>query len=99
MGDPQPEIGTLIHCAGRHKYRQDKEERLASIMSGREDREQFGAASGRKKKKTGGLSEREKQRKKSMPIAARLSQLKRRSTTAAAKAKCTKNFKGRSARV
>lgn len=67
-------------AAGRHKARQDKEARLASVLEGREGRAKFGAASGMKKKKTGGLSEREKQRKKQMPIAARIAQLRNRHT-------------------
>lgn len=52
------------------------------MMSGREGREAFGARSKLKKNKTGGLSERQKQRTKAMPIAARVQQLKNRSTRA-----------------
>eukprot|EP00798_Chlamydomonas_sp_ICE-L_P018496 gene18496-24994_t len=81
---------------GRHKYRKDKEERMASVLAGREGRS-FGASTGMKKNKEGGLTEREKQRKKAMPIAARLSQLKTRATTARIKATHHKNFKGKTA--
>lgn len=45
--------------------------------AGREGRE-FGAAAGRKKNKSGGLSNRQKQKVKNMPAAARAVQLKRR---------------------
>ena len=51
-----------------HKVRgHDKSSRLATVMKGREDRGEFGAASDRKKKKTGGLSNKEKARKKTLP--------------------------------
>jgi protein SDA1 len=69
-------------AAGRHKKRADKAERLASVMAGREGREAFGARAALKKKKSGSLSERQKQRAKAMPIAARLQQLRNRSTKA-----------------
>eukprot|EP00955_Chlamydomonas_euryale_P073271 361687-Chlamydomonas_euryale.AAC.2 len=56
---------------GRHKRRLDKEERMASVLAGREGRDKFGASIGRKKQKTGGLTEKEKQKRKAMPLAAR----------------------------
>ncbi len=49
--------------AGRHKGRASKEERLARVHEGREGRE-FGAASARKKQKTGGTSNRQKARRR-----------------------------------
>jgi protein SDA1 len=79
--------------AGRHKKRKNKEERLASVMEGREGREAFGSRTGIKKKKQGGLSEREKQRSKSMPIAARIQQLRNRSVKARNKSN-PRHFKG-----
>jgi protein SDA1 len=78
---------------GRHKKRADKAERLASVMEGREGRDAFGARSKLKKKKTGGMSERQKQRQKAMPIAARVQQLKNRSTKARNKSN-PRHFKG-----
>lgn len=42
---------------GSHKYRKDKEERMAAVLAGREGRE-FTAKTALKKKKTGGLSNR-----------------------------------------
>jgi protein SDA1 len=79
--------------AGRHKKRKSKEERLASVMAGREGREAFGSRTGIKKKKQGGLSEREKQRSKSMPIAARIQQLRNRGVKARNKSN-PRHFKG-----
>jgi hypothetical protein len=58
---------------GAHrKKRALKEERLARVMEGREGRDEFGASSARHKKKTGGKSNREKDKKKNLPLAARL---------------------------
>jgi protein SDA1 len=67
---------------------------MESVLAGREDREKFGSSIGRKKKKTGGLTEREKQKRKAMPIAARVSQLKKRTETTRKLKACKKNFKG-----
>eukprot|EP00199_Chlamydomonas_sp_CCMP681_P001181 CAMPEP_0119112818 /NCGR_PEP_ID=MMETSP1180-20130426/41795_1 /TAXON_ID=3052 ORGANISM="Chlamydomonas cf sp, Strain CCMP681" /NCGR_SAMPLE_ID=MMETSP1180 /ASSEMBLY_ACC=CAM_ASM_000741 /LENGTH=766 /DNA_ID=CAMNT_0007100531 /DNA_START=21 /DNA_END=2321 /DNA_ORIENTATION=+ len=66
----------------RKKRSHDKEARMATVLAGRDGRERFGATSGLKKSKTGGLSEREKQRRKAMPLMARVHQVKRRGDTA-----------------
>ncbi len=50
------------------------------MRTGREGRE-FGASAGRKKNKTGGLSNRQKQKVKNMPAPARAAQLKRRASS------------------
>ncbi|KAL0039901.1 hypothetical protein WJX77_011228 [Trebouxia sp. C0004] len=42
-----------VDLQGRHKRRKNKEERMQSVLEGREDRLGFGAASGLRKKKTG----------------------------------------------
>ncbi|KAL3143572.1 hypothetical protein ABBQ38_002369 [Trebouxia sp. C0009 RCD-2024] len=76
---------------GRHKRRKNKEERMKSVLEGREDRDGFGAASGLRKKKTGGTSNREKAKKKNMPAAARARQISRRSRDTKRKGK---GFKG-----
>ncbi|KAL3134019.1 hypothetical protein ABBQ32_008454 [Trebouxia sp. C0010 RCD-2024] len=76
---------------GRHKRRKNKEERMKSVLEGREDREGFGAASGLRKKKTGGTSNREKAKRKNMPAAARARQISRRSRDTKRKGK---GFKG-----
>ena len=61
-------------------------------FTGREGRGGFGAASSLRKKKTGGLSNKEKAKQKNMPAAARMQQLSRRRKS---KAGGAKNFKGR----
>ncbi|KAK9811636.1 hypothetical protein WJX72_007420 [[Myrmecia] bisecta] len=76
---------------GKHKRRQDKEARMASVLEGREGREGFGAASGRKKQKSGGMSNKEKAKKKDLPIVARIAQIRRR---AGRQKGGSKNFKG-----
>ena len=49
---------------GKKRGRADKAERLASVMEGREGRMEFGAKAKLKKEKTGGLSNKEKERRK-----------------------------------
>lgn len=79
--------------AGRSKGRKDKAERLASVMAGREGREAYGAKAKTKKQKSGGLSERQKQRSKAMPIAARIAQLRNRAAKSRNKSN-PRHFKG-----
>ena len=62
-------------------------------MEGREGREEFGPRASRKKQKTGSKSEREKQRAKQMPIAARIQQLHNRSANTKQR-RNPKHFKG-----
>jgi hypothetical protein len=81
---------------GKHKRRKDKEERLAAVREGRVGREEFGSSIARKKRKAGGLSEREKQKRKQLPIAARKQQLKRRFEEERGR-RNPKNFKGQRA--
>lgn len=76
---------------GSHRRRRDKAERMAVVMEGREGRE-FAAKSSLKKKKTGGLSNREKAKRKALPLAARSGQA--RSRMQRNKLKSNKNFKG-----
>ncbi|KAG1328006.1 putative protein SDA1 [Cocos nucifera] len=53
------------------KRKLSKEERLALVRAGREDRGKYHARTSVKQKKTGGLSNRQKEHKKAMPIAAK----------------------------
>jgi protein SDA1 len=76
---------------GKRRGRADKEERLASVMQGREDRE-FGAKARIKNKKTGGLSNREKQKRKNLPMGAVSGQVRKRLERN--KLRSAKNFKG-----
>ena len=55
---------------GKRSGRADKAERMASVMAGREDRDVFGSAVGRKKHKTGGKSNVEQQKRKVLPLGA-----------------------------
>lgn len=66
---------------------------MASVLEGREGREEFGSRASRKKQKTGSRSEREKQRSKQMPIAARIAQLRNRAASSKAR-RNPKHFKG-----
>ncbi len=88
-----PPLFSTPHCLGKHKSRKDKAARLASVLEGREGREKFGARSALKKKKTAGLSEREKQRRKAMPMAARVALFRRRNAAGRGRGR-GKNFKG-----
>ncbi|XWS69123.1 hypothetical protein CRYUN_Cryun04dG0152600 [Craigia yunnanensis] len=53
------------------RLRLSKEERLALVKAGREDRGQYQARTATKQKKTGGLSNRQKEHNKYMPFAAK----------------------------
>jgi protein SDA1 len=77
----------------RKKRGHDKASRLATVMEGREGRGKFGPSSDLKKNKTGGLSERQKQRQKAMPVAARMAQLRNRADKRRS-SRGRKNFKG-----
>ena len=77
------------------KRAHDKESRVASIMAGREDRGVFGAAKDRKNKKAGGTSNKEKGKKKNLPLAARVKAAKNRRTSFVSKRVKDKQFKGR----
>ncbi|KAL6499782.1 hypothetical protein OROGR_027692 [Orobanche gracilis] len=71
------------------KKKLTKEERVALIREGREDRGKYQARTAVKKKKTGSLSNKQKEHKKQMPIAAKRSKI--------AKSKLDKKRKQRSA--
>ena len=76
---------------GKRRGKQTKEERLATVMEGREGRE-FGAKSRVKKAKTGGLSNKEKLKRKKLPMRAVSGQVRKRIVKN--KMKSAKNFKG-----
>ncbi len=98
MLDLQQRLGVMheqrvdpMALLGKRRGRRDKEERLASVMEGREGRE-FGAKAKLKNDKQGGLSNREKEHRKRLPSAARAGQVRRRLVKNKMKSK--KNFKG-----
>ncbi|PKU69757.1 protein SDA1 homolog isoform X2 [Dendrobium catenatum] len=75
-----------------------KEERLALVRAGREDRGQYQARAAVKQKKTGGLSNRQKQHKKAMPLAAKRDRAARsRQEKKQRQKRSGKQFKGRKA--
>lgn len=79
---------------GRHKTHKSKQDRLTSVLEGREGRE-FGSAAGRKRNKMGGKSNKEKLRDKKLPLGARKAIVRRRMGSQRGG---RKNFKGRPGR-
>ena len=77
------------------KRAHDKESRVASIMAGRADRGEFGSAKSRKQNKTGGSNNKEKMKRKNLPLAARVRVATKRRTGGPSKAVKEKQFKGR----
>lgn len=78
---------------GKKRGRADKAERLASVMEGREGRMEFGAKAKLKKDKTGGLSNKEKERRKRVLVGGVSGQVARRMGKKGRKG--GKQFKGR----
>ncbi|CAN4094894.1 unnamed protein product [Withania somnifera] len=75
-----------------------KEERLAIIRAGREDRGRYQAKTALKKKKTGGSSNQQKEHKKFMPLAAKRSKVARSKIEKKRKQqRAGKQFRGRKA--
>ncbi|EIE25800.1 SDA1-domain-containing protein [Coccomyxa subellipsoidea C-169] len=81
----------------KQKSRKDKAERMASVLEGREGRE-FGASASRRKQKTGGSSNKQKLKKKSLPDSARAQVMKRR-LEGGRNGGGKKGFKGRASRA
>jgi len=76
--------------------RKDKEERMALVKAGREDRTKYAARTAVKQKKTGGLSNRQKEHKKGMPLAAKRAKVAR-SRIEKKKRTASKRFLGKKA--
>ncbi|MCO5550973.1 hypothetical protein L7F22_004468 [Adiantum nelumboides] len=79
------------------RRRREKEERLASVRAGQEEREAFKARTSVKQKKSGGLSNRQKEKKKSLPLAAKLAKASKSRMQKTAKRRLTKQFRGKKA--
>lgn len=80
------------------KQKLSKDERLALIRAGREDRGKYQARTAIKQKKTGGLSNRQKEHKKAMPIAAKRAKVAKSRQEKKRKQKIAgKQFRGRKA--
>eukprot|EP00246_Nothoceros_aenigmaticus_P009153 TRINITY_DN24490_c0_g1_i1.p1 TRINITY_DN24490_c0_g1~~TRINITY_DN24490_c0_g1_i1.p1 ORF type:complete len:742 (-),score=193.00 TRINITY_DN24490_c0_g1_i1:170-2395(-) len=70
------------------RKRREKEERIAAARAGREDRPAYGSRTGVKNKKTGGTSNKQKDKQKGLPLAAKRAKI--------ARSKDQKRRKGRS---
>ncbi|KAJ1422692.1 hypothetical protein SESBI_12883 [Sesbania bispinosa] len=70
--------GTMLEVHVRKKM--SKDERLALVKAGREERGKYYARTAVKQKKTGGLSNRQKEHKKKMPLAAKRDKVARSRT-------------------
>ncbi|XP_065036352.1 uncharacterized protein LOC103993605 isoform X2 [Musa acuminata AAA Group] len=80
------------------KRKLSKEERLALVRAGREDRGKYQARTAVKQKKTGGLSNRQKEHKKKMPLAAKRAKVARsRQEKKQRQRRSGKQFQGRKA--
>lgn len=78
------------------RRRRDKAERVAIARAGRDERLPYTSRTSVKKKKTGGLSNRQKEKKKGMPLAAKRAKATK-SRNLKAKKRSTKQFRGRKA--
>ncbi|CAL5188012.1 unnamed protein product [Lathyrus oleraceus] len=67
--------GSMLEAHVKKKL--NKEERLAMVRAGREERGQYHSRAAVKQKKTGGLSNRQKEHKKSMPLIAKRNKIAR----------------------
>ncbi|WOK95255.1 hypothetical protein Cni_G03962 [Canna indica] len=79
------------------KRKLSKEERLAIVRAGREDRGKYQARTAVKQKKTGGLSNRQKEHKKKMPLAAKRAKVARSRQEKKQQKRQGKQFVGRKA--
>ena len=82
---------------GKRRGKAEKGERMASVMAGREGREEFGSSIGRKKLKTGGLSNREHDKRKLVLYGGASKQMANRKLKQKRKNN-PKNFRGRASR-
>ncbi|KAE9587793.1 hypothetical protein Lal_00021981 [Lupinus albus] len=80
------------------RKKMSKDERLALVKEGREDRGKYQARAAVKQKKTGGLSNKQKEHKKKMPLAAKRNKVSRTRIEKKKKnARAGKQFRGRKA--
>ncbi|KAL5991132.1 hypothetical protein ACLOJK_012038 [Asimina triloba] len=79
------------------KRKLSKEERLALVRAGREDRGKYQARTAVKQKKMGGLSNRQKEHKKAMPLAAKRAKVARSRQEKKKQRRSGKQFLGKKA--
>ncbi|XP_027334227.1 protein SDA1 homolog [Abrus precatorius] len=88
--------GTMLEVHVRKRL--SKDERLALVRAGREERGKYHARTAVKQKKTGGLSNRQKEHKKKMPLAAKRDKVARSRIEKKKKhQRSSKQFRGRKA--
>lgn len=88
--------GAMLEAHIRKKL--NKDERLALVRAGREERGKYYARTAVKQKKTGGLSNRQKEHKKKMPLAAKRDKVARTRIEKKRKnSRSGKQFRGRKA--
>ncbi|KAK7387547.1 hypothetical protein VNO78_28432 [Psophocarpus tetragonolobus] len=88
--------GTMLEVHVRKKM--SKDERLALVRAGREERGKYHARTAVKQNKTGGLSNRQKEHKKKMPLAAKRDKVARTRIEKKRKnQRSSKQFRGRKA--
>uniref|UniRef100_A0A0D6QXD4 Protein SDA1 n=1 Tax=Araucaria cunninghamii TaxID=56994 RepID=A0A0D6QXD4_ARACU len=78
------------------RRRKDKDERLATVKAGREGRLKYASRTAVKQKKTGGLTNQQKERKKGMPLAAKRAKVAR-SQKEKKRQQSSKQFRGKKA--
>lgn len=79
------------------RSRREKEERLASVRAGQEERQAYKSRTSVKQMKSGGLSNRQKEKKKSLPLAAKLAKASKSRSHKKAQRRLTKQFRGKKA--
>lgn len=79
------------------RRRRGKEERIASVRAGQEEREAYTSRTSVKQKKSGGLTNRQKEKSKNLPLAAKLAKASKSRNQKKAKRRLTKQFRGRKA--
>ncbi|KAL2644731.1 hypothetical protein R1flu_012318 [Riccia fluitans] len=97
--DPEDLSGRRVNPAvleANVKRRAEKEERLALVKAGREDRTPYGSRIATKQKKTGGMSNKQKEKRKALPLAAIRSKVARNAERKRTRGRGN-NFRGKKA--
>ncbi|OAE28394.1 hypothetical protein AXG93_4027s1160 [Marchantia polymorpha subsp. ruderalis] len=79
------------------KRRMEKEERVAMVKAGREDRTPYSSRTATKQKKTGGMSNKQKNKRKALPLAAVRSKVARNAEMKRMKGRGKNQFRGKKA--
>ncbi|KAG6545723.1 hypothetical protein Mapa_012684 [Marchantia paleacea] len=79
------------------KRRMEKDERVAMVKAGREDRTPYSSRTATKQKKTGGMSNKQKNKRKALPLAAVRSKVARNAEMKRMKGRGKNQFRGKKA--